>query len=149
MQLKVKKRLDVVQDAIDTMGKVAEDIRGQSTVGGVQVLLRLSDGEITPQDLADILRVDEDEIAESLEIFEEFGIVDIVDPDIPSYQYNGYPEEIKFLLANKAAVKKKFEDAITHIEEMISQQIAQTETEKKDLDILSSMTAQMRKDYDI
>ncbi|KYK36085.1 MAG: hypothetical protein HXS46_07645 [Theionarchaea archaeon] len=149
MQLKVKKRLDIVQYAMDAMGQVAEDIRGQSTVGSVQVLLRLSDGEITPQDLADILREDEDEIAESLEIFEEFGIVDIVDPDIPSYQYNGYPEEIKFLLANKAAVKKKFEDAITHIEEMISQQTAQTETEKKDLDILSSMTAQMRKDYDI
>jgi len=141
--------MDLVQHALDAMGRVAEEIRGQSTVGSVQVLLRLSEGEVTSKDLAEALDAEEDEIAESMEVFEEFGIVEICDPDIPSYKYLGYPEEIKFLLANKAAVKKKFEEAITEIAEGLSQQTPQTDVEKNDLAILSAMVQQMKKDYDI
>ena len=149
MNLKVKERMDLVQYAVDAMGRVAEEIRGQSTVGSVQVLLRLSEGEVTPKELADALDAEEDEVAESMEVFEEFGIIEVVDSAVPSYVYVGYPDEIKFLLANKAAVKKKFESAIKDIETVLDQQTPQTDREKNDFAVVSTMVQQMRKDYDL
>lgn len=149
MQLKVKKRLDIVQYVAKTMGRVSEETRGQAAVGEIQVFLRLCEGEVTPKDLADALDVDEDSVAESLEIFEEFGIVDICDADIPTYTYVGYPEEIKFLLSSKANVKKKFADAINDVESLVQSQNPQTPEEEQDLHILLEMVAQMKKDFGV
>jgi DNA-binding transcriptional regulator GbsR (MarR family) len=149
MQLKVKKRMDIVQYIVKTMGRVSEETRGQAAVGEIQVLLRLCEGEVTPKDLADALEVDEDKVAESLEIFEEFGIVDICDADIPTYTYAGYPEEIKFLLSSKANVKKKFGDAINDVESLVKNQHSQTPEEEQDLRVLSEMVAQMKKDFGV
>jgi DNA-binding transcriptional regulator GbsR (MarR family) len=149
MNLKVKNRMDLVQYAVDVMSRTAEEIRGLAAVGGVQVLLRLSETPVTPKELAEALKEDEEDIADSLEIFEEFGIVDIVDPDGPSYTYLGYPEEIKFLITNRPTVKQKFEDAVKAIENVLSREMPAAEEENRDCAILLEMVHQMKKDYDI
>lgn len=149
MQLKVKKRMDLVQYAVETMGRVSEETRGQAAVGAIQVLLRLSEGEVTPQELAESLKMDTEEVAESMEIFEEFGIVEVADPSVPSYTYLCYPEEIKVLLASKPKVREKFGEAVSDIESVIKGQQPQTPEEENDLRVLMSMVAEMRKDFDV
>lgn len=149
MELKVKKRTDLVQNAIDVMSRTAQEIRGTAAVGGAQILLRLAEKAVTPGELADALHEDEDDIAESLEIFEEFGIVNIVDPEGPSYVFAGYPEDIQFLVTDRPAVKKKLEEAVRALEEMVQKEKPATEEENLDLDILSQMVEQMKKDYGI
>lgn len=149
MELKVKKRTDLVQYAIDVMSRAAEEIRGIAAVGGAQVLLRLAENPVTPEELADALHEDADDIAESLEIFEEFGIVDIADPEGPSYVFLEYPEEIRFLVTDRPSVKRTLENAVKAIVEAVKKEIPTTEEENQDLFVLSHMVEQMKKDYGI
>jgi Fe2+ or Zn2+ uptake regulation protein len=149
MKLKVKKRTDLVEHAVEIMSRTAEEIRGIAAVGGAQVLLRLAENPVTAGELADALHEDEEDIGDSLEIFEEFGIIDIFDSEGPTYVWLEYPEEIRFLVTERPTVKKKLEGAVSEIEEMIQRETPSSEEEIQDFSVLLEMVEQMKKDYGI